>query len=86
MFDTFPYDSWLGPDGKSLNEDISGFWTWGPGGSDGTYVLTVLGMILMVVSIIAWFWLEKRKLDAQAAALRAAGGLPTPGKKKSGGA
>jgi hypothetical protein len=82
MFDSFPYESWLGPDGKSLNEDITRFWTWagtGGGASDGTITLTVLGMILMVVAIIAWFWLESRKLNAQAAALRAAGGLPVPG-------
>jgi hypothetical protein len=82
MFDSFPYESWLGPDGESLNTDIGPFWTWagtgGPAGA-GTITLTVLGMILMVVAIIAWFWLESRKLNAQAAALRAAGGLPVPG-------
>jgi hypothetical protein len=71
MFDTFPYDEW--------SEDIAGFWTWGPGNSTGTYILTVLGIILMVVSIIGWVMLEQAKLDAQVARLRAAGGLPLPG-------
>jgi hypothetical protein len=67
MIDSFPYDAWT--------EDIAGFWTFGPGNSTGTYVLTVLGMILMVASLVGWVWLENRKLAHQAAALRAAGAL-----------
>lgn len=78
MFDTFPYESWLTPDGKSLNQDIGGFWTWGPGDTTGTYILTALGMLLMIVAIIGWVLLEKKKLDEQAARLRAAGS-PLPG-------
>jgi len=42
-------------------------------------ILTVLGVIAMIVSLYAWVMLEKRKLEAQAALLRAAGGLPMPG-------
>lgn len=72
MFNTFPYDSWLLPDG-SVNQEITDFWTWGGANSTGTYVLTVLGCILMVASIIGFFMLENRKLAHQAAALRAAG-------------
>lgn len=71
MIDSFPFDEWT--------EDIAGYWTFGPGNSTGTYVLTVLGIAVMVLSIIGWVVLEKRKLDAQAALLRAAGGLPVPG-------
>ena len=71
MIDSFPFDEWA--------EDIAGFWTFGPGNSTGTYVLTVLGIIVMVGAIIGWVWLENRKLSAQAALLRAAGGLPAPG-------
>ena len=73
MIDSFPYDSW-----ENLG-DIAGFWTFGPGNSNGTYVLTVLGIILMVASLIGWVWLENRKLTAQAELLRAAGGFPAPG-------
>jgi hypothetical protein len=71
MFDTFPFDE--------FSEDLTAFWTFGPENSTGTYVLTVLGIILMVVAIVGWVWLENRKLTAQAALLRAAGGLPSPG-------
>jgi hypothetical protein len=71
VIDSFPFDEWA--------EDIAGFWTFGPGNSTGTYILTVLGIIVMVGSIIGWVWLENRKLSAQAALLRAAGGLPAPG-------
>jgi hypothetical protein len=71
VIDSFPYDEWT--------EDIAGFWTFGPGNSTGTYIMTVLGIALMVVSLIGWAWLEHRKLQAQAALLRAAGGMPAPG-------
>jgi hypothetical protein len=71
MFDSFPYDEW--------SDDIAAFWTFGPQNSTGTYILTVLGIILMVGSLIGWVWLENRKLVAQATLLRAAGGLPAPG-------
>ena len=71
MIDSFPFDEWA--------EDIAGYWTFGPGNSTGTYVLTVLGIALMVISIIGWVVMENRKLAAQAALLRAAGGMPAPG-------
>ena len=71
MIDSFPFDSW---------EDVtSTFWTFGPENSTGTYIMTVLGIILMVAAIVYWVWLENVKLNAQAALLRGAGGLP-PGK------
>jgi hypothetical protein len=69
MFNTFPYDSW--------SDDVTDFWTWGGANSTGTYVLTVLGCILMVASIIGFFIMEKQKLEAQASALRAAGAFGT---------
>ncbi len=71
MINSFPFDAW--------SEEIDAFWTFGPGSSTGTYILTVLGIILMVASIVAWVWLENRKLTAQAELLRAAGGMPAPG-------
>ena len=75
MIDSFPFESWLNRAGEGLNEDIAGFWTFGPGNSTGTYVLTVLGIAAMVLSLIAWVVLEKRKLEAQAELLRAGGGF-----------
>lgn len=70
MIDSFPFDEW--------SEEIAGYWTFGPGNSTGTYVLTVLGIALMVLSLIGWVVMENRKLEAQANLLRAAGGLPVP--------
>jgi hypothetical protein len=68
MIDSFPFDEW--------SEEITTFWTFGPENSTGTYVLTVLGIILMVGALIYWVWLENKKLTAQAELLRGAGGLP----------
>jgi hypothetical protein len=68
VIDSFPFDEW--------SEEITTFWTFGPEDSTGTYVLTVLGIILMVGALIYWVWLENKKLNAQAELLRGAGGLP----------
>ena len=68
MIDSFPFDEW--------SEEITTFWTFGPENSTGTYVLTVLGIVFMVLAIVYWVWLENRKLAAQAQLLRGAGGLP----------
>jgi hypothetical protein len=77
MIDSNPYEgTW-----EKIGE-VSTFWTFGPQNGDGrtgTYILTVLGIALMFLSLGAWVWLESRKLSAQAALLRAAGGLPAPG-------
>jgi hypothetical protein len=81
MIDSFPYDSWLTEDGAGLNDAITTFWTFGPaGGSEGgsltgTFVLTALGILLMVASLIAWVVLENQKLKHQAEQLRRSGGL-----------
>lgn len=63
MFDAFPFDKW--------SPDITTFWTFGNENSTGTYILTVLGIIAMVVSLVAFVMMEKKKLDEQAASLRA---------------
>ena len=70
MFNTFPYDEW--------SENVTDFWTWGPANSTGTYIMTVLGCILMVASMVGWVVMEKRKLEHQAAMLRAAGAFTAP--------
>ena len=73
MIDSFPYNEW--------GDSVTTFWTFGPaGGSEGgsltgTFVLTGLGVLLMVASLVYWVWLDNKKLKAQAAHLRAAGGL-----------
>jgi hypothetical protein len=69
MFDAFPYDEW--------SDAVTDFWTFGGANSTGTYILTVLGVILMLASLIGWVMLEKKKLDAQAALLRASGAFDT---------
>jgi hypothetical protein len=71
MFDAFPYDEW--------SEDIAGFWTFGPEGSTGTYILTVLGIAVMLIALIGFVMLENRKLAHQQATLRASGALERPG-------
>ena len=68
MIDSFPYDSW--------DDVTTTFWTFGPENSTGTYILTALGIIFMLLAIVYWVWLENKKLAAQAALLRGAGGLP----------
>jgi hypothetical protein len=71
MIDSFPFDE--------FSENVTSFWTFGPEDSTGTYILTALGVILMVAALIGWVWLENRKLWAQTELLRAAGGMPAPG-------
>jgi len=70
MWNSFPYDEW--------GDTVTDFWTFGPANSTGTYILTVLGCILMVASLIGWVWLEKQKLERQAASLRASGAFNQP--------
>jgi len=78
MFDTAPFNKW--------SEDVTTFWTFGTG--TGTYILTALGILLMVGSLVAWVWLEDKKLSGQVTRLRAAGGAGgtlTPGPTSGGG-
>jgi hypothetical protein len=65
-------------------EDCAGFMTFGPGstyGDEGTaaetayYILTWLGIVVMVAALIAWVLYENRRLVAQA--LRIRGREPT---------
>jgi hypothetical protein len=70
MFDSFPYDEW--------SDTVTDFWTFGGANSTGTYIMTVLGIVFMLASIVGWVVMEKRKLEAQAAALRAAGAFEQP--------
>ena len=70
MFDAFPFDEW--------SEDIAEFWTFGGEGSTGTYIMTVLGVAVMLLAFIGFVVLENRKLARQAALLKASGALDRP--------
>ena len=70
MFDAFPYDEW--------GDDIEAFWTFGPGGSTGTWILTVLGFCVMLIAFFGFVILENRKLTHQASRLKASGALDRP--------
>ncbi len=68
-------------------EDCAGFMTFGPGstyGDEGTaaetayYVLTWLGITVMVAVLIAWVVLENRRLIAHAARLGGRRAEPEP--------
>jgi hypothetical protein len=76
MIDSSPISEW--------SDSVAAFWTFWSENGTGTYVMTALGVALMVASLWYWVWLEARKLNAQAALLRAAGGLPAPGGKPPG--
>jgi hypothetical protein len=70
MFDAFPFDSWA--------DATAEFWTFGGESSTGTYIMTVLGIAVMVLAFIGFVWLENQKLARQAALLRASGALERP--------
>jgi hypothetical protein len=71
VIDSFPFDKW--------SDDITAFWTFWSEDKTGTYIMTALGILVMLAAFVYWTWLENRKLQAQAALLRAAGGMPAPG-------
>ena len=61
---------------QGWSDQVAAYFTFGPGGTAGVWVLTILGITLMAASLIAWFYVEDQKLRAQAERLRA-GGLKT---------
>jgi hypothetical protein len=70
MLDAFPFEKW--------SEDITTFWTFGNEGSTGTWFMTIIGMIITAASLVGYVLLEKKKLEEQAAKLRAAMGAGQP--------
>jgi hypothetical protein len=78
MFDAFPYDTWDELEAQVVAEGPGDFWTYGGAESTGTWILTVLGIAVMLIALIGFVVLEKRKLDRQAALLRASGALDRP--------
>jgi hypothetical protein len=72
---------------QSRYEDCAGFMTFGPGstyGDEGAaadtayYILTWLGITVMVLALIAWVVYENRRLLAHAARLRTRAPAPEP--------
>ena len=61
---------------QGWSDTITAYFTFGPGETVGVWILTILGVILMIGSLVAWFWMENQKLQRQAERLRA-GGLKT---------
>ena len=59
---------YLTPEGGSTGDVLYG-------GSAGTYALTVIGVVVMILVFIAFVWTEHRKLMDRAAKLR---GMGTP--------
>jgi hypothetical protein len=77
-FFTFgPGRSWAGaagqpvPEGGSIGQVIHN-------ATAGIYVLTTIGVAVMILAFIAFVWTEHRKLMDRAAKLRAAGGSGVP--------
>jgi hypothetical protein len=71
MIDSFPFRSW--------EEVTDAFWPFGPGAE--TVTLTVIGMIVTVLAIIGWIYMDNRMLTEHAERLRTAGfgRQPPPG-------
>jgi hypothetical protein len=70
MFDSFPFEEWT--------TDIAEFWTFGGAGSTGTWILTILGFAVSMISFVLFVRLENGKLQRQAERLRATGALDRP--------
>ena len=55
------------------SDKVAAFFTFGPGYTNGLYLLTALGFILFVVALVGWVYTEDKKLKHQAEKLRAKG-------------
>jgi len=70
--DTFPFETWDEASDAAV-ETGAGYFTFGPGGNTGTYVLVTLGFVVMVVILIAWMRFEDGRLNEHARRLAAGG-------------
>ena len=60
--DTFPYESW--DEAMAAARDAGeGFFTFGPGDNAATVILTILGAIVMVATLVLFVMTERRNLD-----------------------
>ncbi len=58
---------------QGWTDQVAAYFTFGPGETVGVWVLTILGIVLMAVAIIAWFYVEDQKMKAQVERLRVSG-------------
>jgi hypothetical protein len=56
---------------QGWSDQVAAYFTFGPGGTVGVWILTIHGIILMTGAIIAWFYMEDQKMKTQVARLRA---------------
>lgn len=87
MFDSFPFgpDGWYS--GDAFNSDLGAYWAWGGdvGGaydstdaSTGTWVVTILGMLTVLLAFIGWFVYEGRRLAEATERIRRSGRWAQP--------
>lgn len=63
--DTFPFDSW--DEAIAAAQEMgAGYFTFGPGGNTATIVVTLLGFLAMVATIVAGVLQEDRRLREHA--------------------
>jgi hypothetical protein len=58
---------------QGWGDHVAAYFTFGPGGTAGVWILTILGFLLMIGCLVAWFVVEDRKMRAQVERLRASG-------------
>ncbi len=57
-------------DANGLTDAVAAYFTFGPGFTMGIYVLTVLGILLLALSLVAWVHTEDRRLRETVERLR----------------
>jgi hypothetical protein len=70
--DTFPFETWEEASDAAVETGV-GYFTFGPGGNTGTYVLVALGFVVMIVILVAWMRFEDERLNEHARRLVAGG-------------
>jgi hypothetical protein len=64
-------------DQNGLTDAVGAYFTFGPGGTTGIYILTALGIALFALALVAWVHTENRRLEESAERLRTADGGDT---------
>ncbi len=73
-------------DQNGLTDAVGAFFTYGPGFTNGIYVLSALGIALMVLSLIAWVHTEDQRMRETVERLRIKNGDVTGADATSAGA
>jgi hypothetical protein len=88
MIDSFPFgpDGWYA--GDAFNPELGAYWAHGgdAGGaydstsaSTGTWVITILGMLTVLLAFSGWFVYEGRRLSEATERIRMSGRWSVPG-------